>query len=419
MNRSILTTLISVFIFLLYSCDKEPSKLGMSIYPGSDQAELAEVVVNVETFTQKDDRIASSQRSFSPLGKYFDPVFGMSRAMFTCQVLLSKSNVDFTDFVENANSVKLFLKHTGSLYGELDDAANIRVYRINEKIFRDSVYYSDFRISENNLELLAETKLEIGEDSIITVDLSDKLIDVFMDPQNQEHFVDNEKFIDFFKGIYVETVNTGQPGYILYLSLLHNQSGIVFNYNDDEEFIFEINVNSAIINQFDKDYSISDPYLQSVLSNDSENNTYCYVQSLAGLKTRINFEGLLSYFEDYDEIIAINKAQLKIYIKQDTDIETFTPPPTLSLIAITEQGGSEFLTDYKVNQANFGGALNSTLYEYTFNIPFHVQELINGRKDLGLHLIPLNNRIYADRAVFYGGGHNENPMKIEILYSKY
>ncbi len=418
MNKLPLIITTILLLIFLYSCKKEPSQIGMNIQSGDEQVELVSTTLGVSAFTVSDENIASNQRSLSPLGEYTDPVFGYTKAMFTCQVLLSTGNVDFSAIVNDVNSMKLHLKYNG-FYGNITDLTSIRVYRLKKDIYRDSIYYSGFTVDEHEKELLKETELITIGDSLISIDLPQELIDEFINPSNKDSFKDNESFIQFFKGIYVEADNQNNPGGgILYIDLINSTSGIELRYNDTAYYNFNITTSSSIINQFEHDYTNS-PDIINVLNDTLNNNEFCYVQSLGGLKTKIEFPELINEFKDKD-IIGIHKAQLIITIKQDADIENYPPPETLNLIAITENHKSEFLTDYKVNSEKFGGVLNSLTYQYVFNIPFHVQELINDREDFGLYLLPANNRISAGRAILYGGAHNDNElsMKLKILYSK-
>ena len=135
---------------------------------------------------------------------------------------------------------------------------------------------------------------------------------------------------------------------------------------------------------------------------------------MSGPKIKIEIPDLNDWCDSSN--FAINKAQLIITAISDNN---FAPPPELALIAINENGLNEFLTDYKVNSSYFGGNLNESLHTYTFNIPFHLQELFLGSNSKGMYLYPLNNRINAHRVQVYGGNHPDYPMHIEIMYSKY
>lgn len=407
----------TLLIILFSSCDKDPSQIGDNMQPGSDLAEMKDTVINVATYTVSDANIASNQRSLATLGELQDDMFGYTRAMFTSQVLLSSSNVVFSDIVNVANSMKLNLRSVG-YYGDTTGNKTIRVYRIKQDIYRDSIYYSNFRIDESKLELLNEKEFHVGPDSIISIEMPQDLIDEFIAEENTPYFSDNETFVEFFKGIYVEVENSLNPGFILNIDLIHSSSNLTLTYNETESYVFDITSSSSMINQFEHDYTNADPLLKNALEDSLSSGDFAFIQSLGGLKSKIKFPKI-NEFAYENQTIGINKAQLIITVKQNNKSLNMPPPERLNLIAITEGGMSEFLTDYKVNGSNFGGGLNSDTYQYVFNIPLHLQELVNERVDYGLYLQAANNRIYANRAVLYGGSHSEVSMEVEVLYSIY
>jgi hypothetical protein len=244
-------------------------------------------------------------------------------------------------------------------------------------------------------------------------------LEEFIDPSNVSHFNENADFIEFFKGFYITASNSLNPGNYIYLDLLSSQSNVQLYYDDTASYTFNISSNSTIINHFNHDYSQASSELQSSIEDTTVERDLVYIQSLGGLKTKILFPELSS-LTDSTGVIGINKAQLIISVKEDLyGLDNYPPPSSLSLIAITESGGNEFLTDYKVNGEKFGGVYNSITQEYIFNIPLHIQELINGKADYGLYLSPLNNRIFANRAILHGNGDDEFSMKLELLYTKY
>ncbi len=420
MIRLLLTVAIIGTIFLT-SCDKDPNIIGISIQPGQDRIVLAEKTVPVSSFTLLDDDIASSQRSLSPVGEYSDPVFGYTKAMLTFQTLLSTSNVDFSA-VNNTmvDTLQLRLRYNGH-YGDTSGQKTIKVYRISKDIDRETAYTSGFRFEESEIELLTETEMVIGADSMININLPLELAYEFINPANSDFFKDNQSFVSFFKGIYIESSNNLNPGSIVYLDILNPRSKMVLMYNDTASYDFNIISSSTIINQFEHDYSIADPNLSSIIDDSVNNNSISYLQSLGGLKVKIHFPELINSF-DSTKIIGINRARLLINVKQDNDFDLFSPPANLNLVAILPDGKIEFLTDYKVNGSKFGGIFNSESVQYAFNIPLHIQELLKGsREDIGLYLYPGNNRIYANRVMIYGGAYpNENlAMRLDILYSIY
>ncbi|HNQ67544.1 MAG TPA: DUF4270 domain-containing protein [Bacteroidales bacterium] len=411
--------LLTSFLLLclgFYSCNEDDSEIGLGIIPGSDKILLFKDTIGVDCYTVRDDNISTDERTLSPLGSYNDPIFGFSKASFVCQARISSNNVNF-DTVQVINSLKLHLKYT-SFYGDPSATQMVNVYRLKKDIYIDSVYYSEFSLAPSEYEILCSTPMSFNEaDSIMTIELPLSLAESFVNDANSSHFVDNTTFIDFFKGFYITTDNLTTGGCIFSLNLVDANSKMALYYNDSAVYNFYINSKSAIINMFEHDYSSALPEIQEALNDTTALYDYCYVQSMGGLKTKIKFPDLQTLFDSTN--IVINKAQLKITIKSGTDEDLFSPPPKMTLVAILESGKYDFITDYKVNNLYFGGSLLSDEYTYIFNIPFHIQELINGNDDYGIYLFAVDNRTKPYRSVIHANDNSDKSMKLELYYSKY
>lgn len=409
----IISTIVLFFGF--YSCNQEDSEIGLGIIPGSDKILLFTDTIDVDCFTVRDDNISTDERTLSPLGSYFDPIFGFSKASFVCQARISSNNVNF-DTVQVINSLKLHLKYS-SFYGDFAASQTVKVYRLKKDIYIDSLYYSEFSLLPSEYELLSSVPIAFNsEDSIMTIELPLSLAESFINA-DPSHFVDNTTFLDFFKGFYVTTDNVAAGGCIFSINLVDADSKMALYYNDTSVYNFNINSKSAIINMFEHDYSTALPEIQEALNDTTVLSDYCYVQSMGGLKTKISFPDLFSVFDSTN--IVINKAQLKITIKTGTGEDLYTPPPKMTLVAILENGKYDFITDYKVNYDHFGGSLGSGEYTYSFNIPFHIQELVNGNEDYGIYLFAVDNRTKPYRAVIHANDNSEKCMKLELFYSKF
>jgi len=402
----------------MYSCEREPNEIGLNLQPGSDRMGLLCDTLEVETYTVLDDSIASDERTLSPLGSYIDPVFGFCKADFFTHLRLSSSNVNFSNVVETADSLVLRLFYTG-FYGDTTTTQRIRVYEVlNQDIYPDSTYYSNFRFNPGDLSEICSVEITPHpSDSFVNIKMPDDLINRFISSSNVSSFVSNDTFLDFFKGLYITTDNVNAGGAILYFNLISSNSEMTLYYNDSLSFDFLINASSARINMFEHDYSLASAEIQQTIDNLNEPNTVSFLQSLGGLKVKLYIKGL----EGFDTCrYAVNKAQLQITVNRANELG-FAPPPKLTLVAENEDGLNTFLTDYKINSSYFGGVLDESDYTYTFNIPFHLQELFSDQNliDNGIFLFPLDNRTDASRVTVYGGDSPVNSMKLIIMYSKF
>jgi hypothetical protein len=407
--------LVSIVLFL-FSCQKDPTDIGLNLQPGSDRMDLFVDTIGVSSFTLSEDRIASDERSLSPLGSYTDPIFGFVKAGFATQFRLSSSNADFASVVENVDSLVLYFKYD-DYYGDISVAHQIKIYEFLTNIYTDSTYYSDFEFQESEIVLIEQQEFipELS-DSIIRINMPQSLIDRITDPNNINYFTDNESFYELFKGIYVSVDDINGTGSILYTNLLSNDSKMSLHYNDSLSFDFVINSSCARINMFSHDFNMAAAELNNVLDDTININEFSYTQSMSGPKIKILLPELSDWVDSNN--IAINKAQLVFSVVSDNN---FAPPPKMALVSINNEGLNEFLTDYKVNSSYFGGELDETMHTYTFNIPFYLQELLidTNLQNNGLFLYPMDNRVSANRAKIFGGAHSDNPIQLRIMYSKF
>ena len=118
--------------------------------------------------------------------------------------------------------------------------------------------------------------------------------------------IDNESFLDFFKGLYVEATASNT---ILYLNPTADKSRFSVYYHENGvdtavSLDFELGGNAARINIFnDKD--------SSFLAEDEEK---AYLQSMAGHKVKLEFLNI-DYLNNMLSGKAINKSVLILNVK--------------------------------------------------------------------------------------------------------
>lgn len=419
MKNLFLLTLVTSFgllALLFTSCENEESEIGLGLIPGSDMMELLTDTIGCECYTVNDFKISTDERTLATLGSYMDPDFGLTKASFLFQTRISSNNVDFSG-VETVNSIELHLKYNFH-YGDFDSDHTVNIYRMLSDVYIDSTYYSDYKPTVSDIELLTSVNLDISEeDSLFTINLPIELANEFIDANNSEYFVDNDVFYEFFKGFYITTENVSSGGCIYDFNLYDSESRMMLYYNDSLEYEFYINTNSATFNMFEHDYSTASTELQDALADTTQLFDKVFVQSLGGLKTKIFFPELETLFDSTN--IAINKAKLTVKLEEGYNETVYVAPPKLTLVAILESGSYDFVTDYKVNITNFGGEFNETYNSYSFNIPFHIQELVNGNTDYGLYLFATDNRTKPYRAIIDNSQAENMGIQLEIFYSKY
>jgi hypothetical protein len=250
---------------------------------------------------------------------------------------------------------------------------------------------------------------------------------------NPLNLADNLTFQSFYKGLYITTENTagllaGQ-GNILHFMLADAQSKITLYYHsssvDSTQFHlkkYDLSLNSvARFSHFSHDYSIVDPNLLAQLSaTPPKQNDVAFIQSMAGVKTKIEFPYIMNWLKLGP--ITINKAELVVRadLTSTYQLDTFAVPTQLVLFGINDDGTEYSIPDIAEGVGYYGGIYNPTAHEYRFNIGRYVQQVLTGKlHNNGLHLLAANGAINASRLVVGGGGANSSyRMKLNVTYTK-
>lgn len=422
----VLCALAVIMTVFAVSCKDDDSAIGTGIMPSGDMMEFLCDTMGVQTYAVRDTHVETHSRTINPIGVINDPFFGRTTASCAFQTLLSTTNVQFGREIDTSDlsGVKLTLQlKYANKYGDANSAMTISVNRLLTDIYYDSIYYEDKEFATTEFEQLASASVNFGTDSIMKIEMPAELVeDIVMENVGQETW-SNKDFVKFFKGLYITTELTSGDGCIYALDLIDKKSKMVLTYNDTCSFDFEISEYSARINMYSHDYTNADSELKTAIDNPEQPTNYCYIQGLAGLKTKIMFPELYTLFDSTN--IIINRAQLCVTIKDGTESSVLPSPKAMSMTKILGNGKFDFLEDYKSNSKNFGGSFNETEKSYTFNIPLHLQDLFKDYKDLGektdngIFLVANDNRIVPYRAVLYGGAHENLSVKIIVYYSKY
>lgn len=409
-----------LMLVIFISACKDPDNVGLNVLPVSDLSSLNTTdTFSLSTSVIKEDSLLATNNTVNMLGEINDNFFGKVNASFYVQVLLSVANVNF-GISPQLDSIVLSLDYAG-YYGDTTSTHNFAVYELDESIFKDSLYYSNKTFATKPTPLGTLTTSEIHpSDSVLlgTVNknphLRIRLDDAFGNSlltAPASNYVDNTSFSNFFKGIYVSDVVTSGSGAILYFGPAKAMTKIALYYKnaseDSLEYDFSIN-GTGRINHFTHDYStavfggnFNDPVFGANL---------CYIQSMAGVKTKIQIPYLTNLTSNQN--IAINKAELIVTVDNTTTL-TYAPNTSLFLVGIDSLGKSIFLPDYADSPTNFGGILNSGTY--TFVITRYIQQILTGtRKDYGLFLVSPGASVNAYRTVIGGSNNASFKMKLRI-----
>lgn len=429
----------------LTSCD-ESSVVGLDVQPANDLLNVGwQDTTSLITLTTKADSLRSDgllvANGVGLIGKYIDPIFGVSTASMYTQLRLPTNITTASNFGLNpvCDSLVLYLEYEGSSYGKRDiKPQKLNVYQLSADMSTTADYYSSNTISRYPLDI---TSGNAGK--IFTPNPNDSVARIYMDMSLGQLLLNNggsttltgnlssdAAFRSFFKGLYITTENTS--------TLASNEGDIVsFKMGSSKLSIYYHNAATPTVhshydlalgsvarfNHFAHDYTSADTGIINQLSaTPPTNSANVYIQSMAGLQTKVEFPYLMNWADS--GAIGINKAEL--VIKADTSnpvalCDTFPPPTALIIFGIEDDGITTFpVPDAFEGSSYFGGTFNHATQSYTFNITRYVQQILDGkRKNNGIYIVASNGVLYANRVILGGGASSSGrQMKLNITYTK-
>ncbi len=423
-----------VFVLALSSC-KDDKELGLEVQPVDGQIGIVVDSLTVEAFTEQEDSLWTDGRSINLIGRVSDPVFGDHQSSLITQLELSNaidlSNVN--DLV--VDSVILSLAYTANAYGDVTVPLSFRVFEVTENLSIEDDYQFnrapqvaavEIGALDNHLPQFLDSVTVNGarEAPQLRIPLDVAYMRTKLLESGSNIYDDIPSFQNHLKGLYVTTIDNGQPAAsILSVNPSSSFSRMTLYYRntvDDDTLSldFLINDSSARYSEFIHDYTVGTvlPFIDAVDMGDDN----LYVHSMAGLKSRIDFP-------DIEDLVAngpiiVNKAEISFYVEDNTT-EDFPAHEQLFLARITEDGTTDFVLDQLIElEGHFGGTLDTDSLNYTFNITRHVQELLNthldgGEYNYGLFLVPGGGSVNANRTILKGLKDPDQPVTLTISFT--
>jgi hypothetical protein len=418
--------LLSVFSTILLHACKEPDAVGLDVLPAVDGLSL--VFSDTATLFSKtvlEDSLRTDEISLQLLGSISDPVFGKHEAAIFAQVALE--GVPTFGTITQADSLVLSILYNNA-YGDTTYPQTINVYRMTEDMYFDSAYYSNRSFSYDPTPLGTAsiaprplTPVVVGSDTVsprLLIKLSTTLADSIMALNGQSQLSTNALWVEYFKGLHIVTdpVSGASTGNLSYLNFVGSKMILYYHDTTNTAKSYSFSLASTRMTRFRHDYTGTDVGQQ--LADSTALDSISYIQSLAGVKTKITLP-YLKHFLDSGSIV-LNKAELELSIEPNTFTD-YPTPPRLFFLAIKEDGGSEFPLDYFEIAGYHGGTLISETNKYKFNIARHLQRILDGRlENFGFYLVPSGSSIQGNRVILGSPLKNipTEKMKLNLYYTK-
>ena len=430
----LLTLLIAMMAFS--SCKKLPD-IGSSLQPNSSYIKVAfSGKHDIIAETEHVDSLSTKAASLSLVGDLNDPIFGNSNMSFYTQMGLTSNSVKWGEGA-TTDSIILQMIYSG-YYGDTLTSLTLKVHEVAESMSGDSMtYYSNtsFAIGEElanyTFSPRPRTKGNIDDDSltsaVVRIPIDNSLGDKFINDEN--NFSSNSNFMKYFNGLYVSCEPASGTGAICYFNLLNTKSYLRIYYHNDYDTTFtDFNVSDKYIrfNHFEHNYTSAQA---PIAFDDTSSNQYLYVQSAAGVRSRLIFPTLNQWAKDMNTNVLVNEAKLILTGANDNingvnnDTALFTQPAQLVVVKAKEDGSYSILPDQLVGTSYYNGTYNPKTDQVWFRISEYVQDLILSDSDAenyGLFIYTYAGANNAKRWIFHGPDSPDttNRVKLEIIYSQ-
>jgi hypothetical protein len=230
--------------------------------------------------------------------------------------------------------------------------------------------------------------------------------------------VNNDAFLNFFKGLYIESQPLQSGGGLVYLkanaSLLH-----LYYHTADTDSLssyYQLTNNSADVPYFEHNYT--NAWFADHLNQENVEDSLIFVQPTGGTKVKIEVPSLDNWADSTNYVI--NKATLTFHADTTmSDFHQYPMPNQLFLKIIKDDGSEAFPVDSQLSLSYYGGIYNSADATYTFNITQHLQAILDGTvQNLGFYLVPVTRKESAERVVLKGSKSSQ-PIQLEVNYTRY
>lgn len=428
-----------LFILLATNACKKAAIVGLQVTPEDDLLNSTFTdTVSIRTYSVYEDSIRTDNgiANRSLLGDFRDPVFGSTQAAIIGQLVLSRNDLKF-----GANTVLdsavLILSYTG-FYGDSASKFTLQVNELTESLNPEAAYYSTKKYNVGNSVVGVKTFVPKTKDSIkvavvrpgrtdtllkvpaqLRIPINTDFINAKIINANPASLVSTTSFTQEFKGLAIRvdkaaTVGTG--GMMLFDLFTVGKSKLTIYYKSNGErlsFDFDMNNIGAVFNAFTHDYTGTAVAAQ--IQNPKQAHQVSYVQSLAGVRTKLEFPQLKHLTDS--GMIAIHKAELIVPIALGTN-KPFKEVERMLIVRADSTGALYNLPDAALGAEYVNGVYDANLGAYKFNIAVYLQDIITGaRKVEDLYIVAAGGNVSANRSVLTTQLNTIAPIKLNLSYT--
>jgi hypothetical protein len=352
--------------------------------------------------------VSTSSASNLLVGTIDDPVVGRLNCQTYFQMVLNNGSISI-DTTARYDSAILLLD-PGYHFGEASGAIRMGVHRLKQGMDPDSTYYVFDELQYDPKPLAEKTfTAEEIQSSELAIRMDELGRTLFEDRNREEFFLDNERFLNYFKGLTLvpksaensvvgflpeDQGNLATTGFYIFYTLIEE---------DTQSFVykFPITVENERFNRIQSEppQPLSRLKTPNLPVNTNETGNLGYIQAGAGLVSRLEFPNVDILRENYNSVI-INRAEIRIP-STEMEVPYYQPPGGLFLFKASETNQIIFFEQSAFGEIGTGVRVDN---DYIVDLTFYVQELVAGRQETsGYLLLPslngstINQFVYSDQ----------------------
>jgi hypothetical protein len=416
-----------LFISLLaWQCVSPPDYLGGDLIPDQDKFNVKyDTTFVLSGYTVPYDTVITMMFQDAILGETFDPVFGRTKSSFVTQILPSVNAHKYgTEVTVDSAFLVLRLR---SKFG--NEPINVGVYQLTDSLHYDSIYNALIPIDQLYSDIQIGNTFDgpySGDKNQIKIKLDNDWVLNTLVGADSASMATIANFTKHLYGLYVKT--TGDFGAyakgMYSFDYISTESRVAVYYKNAEMtqdtaslvFAYVLDHRCRRFINFQHDYSVADPGLK--MSFNPPTNTQdsvFYVKGLGGSRGLIKLDDIFNWQDKMP--VAINKAELRIELEQRDGLPRDSIISQMLFYQIKDYQKVGII-DYSINESVFGGFYRRSKNYYSFNITYHLQNLLkNPDPDLTLYIEPKDFSKISNGAVLRSGSHTGR-MKLLITYTK-
>lgn len=271
-TKKIAGLLILLFSVATSACTKVDRSLGEGFIPDDQRMVIKmDTIYGIQSYQSKVDSFPTTNIDTGYIGSFQSPIFGTSSAGFVSQYVWNTfSSLDKFGIAPVVDSVVLTLE-IGSAFGDTTKQQTFNVYELEDRIYRDSVYFSFYdALGGSNPDPLFTFNYTGAQTASINMN-SPKAIEWATKIANAPTTLYEEGadslFLNQFKGLFIGldpsspkdasmlSINVGRSYFIIYGRNFTNASATTVKDTINAMYSFDNIKYGASINTFAHDYT--------------------------------------------------------------------------------------------------------------------------------------------------------------------